>query len=72
LNSVGAVPADWYDTLPHLAGFVTAVAMAGIGLGTSFGQLRRVGLRPLALGGLLSTLTAGSSLALQALTGSLH
>jgi uncharacterized integral membrane protein (TIGR00698 family) len=72
LNSVGVVPAGWHDALPHLAGFVTAVAMAGIGLGTSFGQLRRVGLRPLALGGLLSALTAGSSLALQALTGSLH
>jgi uncharacterized integral membrane protein (TIGR00698 family) len=72
LNSVGLVPAGWHDTLPHVAGFATAVAMAGIGLGTSFGQLRRVGLRPLALGGLLSALTAGSSLALQALTGSLH
>jgi uncharacterized integral membrane protein (TIGR00698 family) len=72
LNSVGAVPAAWHDTLPRLAGFATAVAMAGIGLGTSFAQLRLVGLRPLALGGLLSTLTAVSSLALQALTGSLH
>jgi uncharacterized integral membrane protein (TIGR00698 family) len=72
LNSVGAVPASWHGSLPHLAGFATAVAMAGIGLGTSFAQLRRVGLRPLALGGLLSTLTAGTSLALQALTGSLR
>jgi len=72
LNSVGAVPAGWHGSLPHLAGFATAVAMAGIGLGTSFAQLRRVGLRPLALGGLLSTLTAASSLALQALTGSLR
>jgi uncharacterized integral membrane protein (TIGR00698 family) len=72
LNSAGVVPTRWHGTLPLLAGFATAVAMAGIGLNTSFAQLRRVGLRPLALGGLLSALTAGSSLALQALTGSLH
>jgi uncharacterized membrane protein YadS len=45
--------------------------MAGVGLGTSLGELRRAGLRPLALGGLLSLLTAGSSLGMQALTGGL-
>jgi len=72
LNSLGAVPSRWHGSLPGLAGFATSVAMAGIGLGTSFTELRRVGLRPLALGGLLSTLTAASSLALQALTGNLH
>ena len=72
LNSAGAVPVAWHGSLPQLAGSATAVAMAGIGLNTSFAQLRGVGLRPLALGGVLSTATAASSLALQALTGGLR
>jgi uncharacterized membrane protein YadS len=57
---------------PLLAAYTTTVAMSGIGLGTSLTELRRAGLRPLAFGGLLSALTAGNSLALQALTGTLR
>jgi uncharacterized integral membrane protein (TIGR00698 family) len=72
LNSIGVIPATWTATTSTLAGYATAVAMAGVGLGTSVLQLRRVGLLPLAFGGLLSALTAASSLAMQALTGRLH
>jgi uncharacterized integral membrane protein (TIGR00698 family) len=71
-NSIGIVPAAWHTTLPLIASYGTTVAMSGVGFGTSLGELRRAGLRPLALGGLLSALTAGSSLGVQALTGTLH
>jgi uncharacterized membrane protein YadS len=67
-NSTGLVPAGWQDALAHLAGYLVAVALAGIGLGVRLRELRRAGLRPLAFGGLLSVLVACASLGLQALT----
>jgi uncharacterized integral membrane protein (TIGR00698 family) len=67
-NSVGLVPVGWQSDLSLLAGYLIAVALAGIGLGVRLTELRRAGLRPLAFGGLLSVLVAVSSLGLQALT----
>ena len=47
---------------------LVAVAMAGIGLSTDLGALRRTGVRPLVLGGLLSLVVTATSLAVLALT----
>ncbi|MEV4753995.1 putative sulfate exporter family transporter [Micromonospora sp. NPDC049559] len=66
-GSAGLVPPSWGAGLALLAGYLVATALAGIGLGVRPRELRRAGLRPLALGGLLSVLVATGSLALQAL-----
>jgi uncharacterized integral membrane protein (TIGR00698 family) len=66
-NSVGAVPGRWQPALHLTAGVAIGVALAGVGLGTRLRAVRAVGLRPLALGGLLSLVVALSSLGLQAL-----
>lgn len=71
LRSVGVIPADWAAPIKTLAMVGTTAAMAGVGLSSSFGELRRAGWRPVALGGILWVLVAGSSLLLQALTGTL-
>src|SRR5262249_25949791 len=60
-NSAGLIPTGWHNGLGLLAGYLVAVALAGIGLGVRLGELRRAGLRPLAFGGLLSLLVATSS-----------
>jgi uncharacterized integral membrane protein (TIGR00698 family) len=66
-NSAGLVPAGWQGGLARLAGYLVAAALAGVGLGVRLSELRRAGLRPLVLGGLLSVLVACGSLGLQAL-----
>lgn len=67
VNSLGLVPRAARDGLGLAATAALAIAMAGIGLGISPGDLRRSGLRPLILGGLLSLTVAVTGLALQAL-----
>lgn len=67
-NTVGLVPASWHPTLGSAATFLICVALAGIGLSARFAQMRRSGLRPLLLGGLLWATVGVSSLLLQALT----
>jgi uncharacterized integral membrane protein (TIGR00698 family) len=67
-DSTGLVPAGWHAGLARLAGYLVAVALAGVGLGVRPAELRRAGPRPLLFGGLLSVLVAGASLGLQALT----
>lgn len=67
-NSAGLIPAGWQGPLARLAGYLVAVALAGVGLGVRVAELRRAGLRPLLFGGLLSVLVALGSLGLQALT----
>lgn len=67
VNSLGLVPPAARDGLGLAATAALAIAMAGIGLGISPGDLRRSGLRPLILGGLLSLTVAVTGLALQAL-----
>ena len=67
VNSLGLVPRAARDGLGLAATTALAIAMAGIGLGISPGDLRRSGFRPLILGGLLSLTVAVTGLALQAL-----
>jgi uncharacterized integral membrane protein (TIGR00698 family) len=70
LNSVGVLPAGWHPALSVLGAFLITTALAGIGLSLRLADMRRAGGRPLLLGALLWIAVAGSSLGLQALTGS--
>lgn len=67
VNTLGLVPERARNGLGLAATAALAVAMAGIGLGISARELRRSGIRPLILGGLLSLTVAVTGLALQAL-----
>jgi uncharacterized integral membrane protein (TIGR00698 family) len=69
LNTAGLVPVGWHHRLSDLAAWMITAALAAIGLSTSPGQIRRSGLRPLALGGILWATVGVTSLALQAATG---
>jgi uncharacterized membrane protein YadS len=57
-------PAEWEDLVGYVriaAEYCLAVAMAAVGLGTSIAGLRRIGLRPLALGLFAALLVGGAS-----------
>lgn len=71
LDTLGVIPAGWHVGLSALGTFLITTALAGIGLSLRLSVLRAAGHRPLLLGALLWVLVAGSSLGLQALTGSL-
>ena len=71
LDSVGAIPAAWHPALATLGTFLITTALAGIGLALRPGDMRRAGHRPLLLGGLLWIAVAGTSIGLQAVTGTL-
>ena len=71
LDTLGVVPAGWHAGLTTAGTFLITTALAGIGLALRPADLRRAGIRPLLLGGVLWVLVASSSLALQALTGAL-
>lgn len=71
-NSAGLIPAGAHGGVAQVAGFLVAVALSGIGLSTDVAALRRAGARPLLLGGMLWLTVAATSLALQALTGTLR
>lgn len=71
LDTIGAVPAGWHPPLNALATFLITMALAGIGLNLRFAQMRAAGPRPLLLGGILWAAVGLTSLALQALTGTL-
>lgn len=69
LTSLGAVPAPAADVLTQVSVFLVATALAGIGMSTDLRAIRKAGLKPLALGGILSVLVAGTTLGVMALTG---
>lgn len=71
INTGGVIPAGWHNGLNHLGAFLITTALAGIGLSLRLDQMRRAGVRPLLLGGLLWVAVAASSLGLQAVTGTL-
>ncbi|HUY57686.1 MAG TPA: putative sulfate exporter family transporter [Candidatus Micrarchaeaceae archaeon] len=72
LNTLGLVPRSWHGTLAATAQVLITIALAGIGLSTRLQDIRRAGLRPLALGGMLWFLVGTSSLGLQLASGTLH
>jgi uncharacterized integral membrane protein (TIGR00698 family) len=71
LTSLGVVPTSWHPALTAIGTFLITTALAGIGLSMRPGDLIRAGARPLLLGAGLWILVGVSSLALQALTGTL-
>ena len=71
LDTLGVIPTAWHPGLTTAGTFLITTALAGIGLALRPADLRRAGIRPLLLGAMLWVLVATSSLALQALTGTL-
>lgn len=71
VNSIGVIPTGWHPGLSRIGTFGITLALTAIGLSMRPAQLRRTGLRPLLLGAILSVLVASTSLAMQALTGTL-
>lgn len=69
LNSAGLIPVAWHRGLGDLGVFLVTVALTGIGLSMRPAEIRRAGLRPLLLGGILWASIGATSLGLQALTG---
>ncbi|MGW9112127.1 YeiH family protein [Microbacterium sp. NPDC055683] len=67
----GWLPAVVQDAAGQTSGFLIAAALAGIGLSTDLGAIRRAGWRPLALGGILSVLVAVTTLTAMAATGAM-
>ncbi|MHB1518642.1 MAG: YeiH family protein [Acidimicrobiales bacterium] len=72
INTVGLIPRGWHHWLSYTAQLMITVALAAIGLSTRMRDIRRTGLRPLALGAVLWALVGVSSLVLQLATGNLH
>ena len=71
LNSAGLVPGSWHGFLSGLAEVMITLALGAIGLSTNVKDIKQTGFKPLALGAMLWILVAGTSLGLQAATGSL-
>jgi uncharacterized membrane protein YadS len=67
-RTVGLIPESWQPALAHLAAFLIATALTGIGLTLEFAHLRRAGPRPLLLGAILWLAVAATSLGVQTLT----
>ena len=70
-RSVGVVPASWGPVIKEVAYVGTTVAMAAVGMGSSLRHIKQAGWRPVALGGMLWVLVAGSSLLLQWVSGTI-
>jgi uncharacterized membrane protein YadS len=68
LHSAGVIPGRVADGLGVASTFLIAVAMAAIGLSTDVAALRRAGLRPLLLGGVLWVVVSSTALATITLT----
>jgi len=69
LNSVGVISHGLSHALGDLAQLFIAIALAAIGLSTRLRDIRRAGLRPLALGASLWLVVTLASLGLQLATG---
>jgi uncharacterized integral membrane protein (TIGR00698 family) len=72
VNTVGGVPSGAHGALSDVSLFFVAVALSAIGLSTDVAALRRAGSKPVLLGLMLWITVAGTSLGLQAITGTLH
>lgn len=67
-NTFGLIPSAWHSVLSQLAQVMITIALAAIGLSTRFSDIKRAGLKPLALGAMLWILVGVTSLGLQAVT----
>lgn len=71
INTAGAVPDSWHDGMSLVSKILITASLSAIGLSAQFGEMRKHGLRPIFLGGAIWFFVAGSSLLLQALTGTI-
>jgi uncharacterized integral membrane protein (TIGR00698 family) len=71
VNSAGLVPAGWHHGLAKLATWMITAALAAIGLSTRARDVRRAGVRPILLGGILWASVGLTSLGLELATGAL-
>jgi uncharacterized integral membrane protein (TIGR00698 family) len=71
LNSSGVISHSTSHTFSDIAQVFIAIALAAIGLSTRLRDIRRAGMRPLALGAILWVTVTLASLLLQAATGNL-
>lgn len=69
LQSAGLIPDPFDGPVRFLARAGITTAMAAVGLGSSLGEVRSAGWRPVLLGGILWILVSGSSLLFQYLIG---
>jgi uncharacterized integral membrane protein (TIGR00698 family) len=69
VNTIGLVPVAWHHGLSDLSTWMITAALSAIGLSTDVANIRRAGLRPLALGAVLWVTVGLTSLGLQVLTG---
>ncbi|MGB4779035.1 YeiH family protein [Microbacterium sp.] len=69
IASTGIITEAGAEILGRLSVFLVATALAGIGLSTDIRAIRAAGLKPLALGGVLSALVALTALSAMFLTG---
>ena len=72
VNTIGLIPHAWHAGLSNIAQLMITIALAAIGLSTRVRDIRRAGLRPLALGAILWVLVGVTSLLLQLTEGTLH
>ncbi|GAA5211913.1 YeiH family protein [Microbacterium kyungheense] len=70
-NTAGLIAEPVRAGLLAVSGVLIAAALAGIGLSTDLGAIRRAGWRPLALGAVLSLLVTATALVALAFTGRL-
>ncbi|WP_265736881.1 putative sulfate exporter family transporter [Phaeacidiphilus oryzae] len=70
LNTAGGIPSAAHGPLSTLAVFLITVALAGIGLSTDLAGLRRAGVRPILLGGVLWVVVTATSIGLPYVFGS--
>jgi uncharacterized integral membrane protein (TIGR00698 family) len=71
LDTFGLIPLTWHSALSTTAQIMITIALGAIGMSTNIRDIRRTGLKPLALGAMLWFLVGTSSLGLQFLTGKL-
>ena len=71
VNTIGLIPGGAHRPLSDTAVGLITVALAGVGLASDLGSMRRTGMRPLLLGALLWIAVASTSLLLQAATSQL-
>ncbi len=67
-NSMGFISHAWHADLSLLAAFMISVALGAIGMSSNFSEIRKMGARPLLMGGALWVLVSVSSLGLQLAT----
>ncbi len=67
-NSMNWISSAWHPDLALVASFMISVALGAIGMSSNFAEIRKMGARPLLMGGALWILVSGSSLGLQLLT----